>query len=217
MNISAELAEIATYGGFFALSTGRDDAGWHPVVQSYSDGFADLVKATAQRYHTAELRIGASLVHLGHAARLWSPVLACALAHGVLPDLSDLQRADDTAQLRLPEPVGEPVPAPRSSRTRCTALSCATTWNSSRPALRSSWPPACYAAISRPHSSERPACCCRYGPTCGCRSSKPPLPCCASAGWPPPACSPARPRLQAAQLLPVLSGAGWRHMRRLPP
>ncbi|VBA50600.1 hypothetical protein LAUMK191_01955 [Mycobacterium attenuatum] len=112
MDISAELAEIATYGGFFALSTGADGTGWHPVVQSYSDGFADLVEATARRYRTAELRIGASLVHLGHAARLWSPVLACALAHGVLPDLSDLQRADDTAQLRLPEPVGQPVPAP---------------------------------------------------------------------------------------------------------
>jgi hypothetical protein len=31
------------------------------------------------------------------------------LGHGVVPDLSDLQRADDGAQLRLPEPVGEPV------------------------------------------------------------------------------------------------------------
>lgn len=113
MNISAELAEIATYGGFFALGARGDATGWHPVVQSYSDGFADLVEATARRYHTTELRIGASLVHLGHAARLWSPVLACALAHGVLPDLSNLQRANDGAHLRLPEPVGAPVPAHR--------------------------------------------------------------------------------------------------------
>jgi hypothetical protein len=36
-------------------------------------------------------------------------VLACALGFGVLPDLTDLQRADDGAQLRLPEPVGTPV------------------------------------------------------------------------------------------------------------
>jgi hypothetical protein len=58
------------------------------------------------------LRIGASLVHLGHATRLWSPVLACALGHGVIPDLTDLQRADDGAQLRMPEPVGEAIHSP---------------------------------------------------------------------------------------------------------
>lgn len=112
-DISAELSEIASYGGFFALSVGGDAARWHPVTQSYADGFADLIATTAARYRTMELRIGASLVHLGHAARLWSPVLACVLAHGVRPDLTALQRADDGAQLRLPEPVGKPAsPSP---------------------------------------------------------------------------------------------------------
>ncbi|ORA25230.1 (2Fe-2S)-binding protein [Mycobacterium angelicum] len=108
-DISAELSEIASYGGFFALVVGGDAAGWHPVRQSYRNGFADLIDATAERYRTTERRIGASLVHLGHAARLWSPVLACVLGHGVIPDLTDLQRADDGAQLRLPEPVGKLV------------------------------------------------------------------------------------------------------------
>jgi FhuF 2Fe-2S C-terminal domain len=111
MNIAAELAEISSYGGFFAPTVGGSPAGWHPVVQFYADGYADLIDATIRRYRTTESRVGASLVHLGHAARLWSPVLACALAHGVVPDLSDLQRADDGAALRLPEPVGEPVAA----------------------------------------------------------------------------------------------------------
>lgn len=109
MNIAAELAEISTYGGFFALTVGGDPAGWHPVAQSYATGYADLIDATTGRYATSDLRIGASLVQLGHAARLWSPVLACALAHHVIPDLTDLQRADDGAQLRLPQPVGVPV------------------------------------------------------------------------------------------------------------
>jgi hypothetical protein len=109
MNISAELSEISSYGGFFALTVGGDAAGWHPVGQSYAAGFMDLIDATIKRYRTTELRIGASLVHLGHAARLWSPVLACVLGHGVVPDLTNLQRADDGAQLRLPEPVGEPI------------------------------------------------------------------------------------------------------------
>jgi FhuF 2Fe-2S C-terminal domain len=112
MDISIELAEISSYKGFFALSVGGDAAGWHPVRQSYADGCADLVDATVRRYRTTDLRIGASLVHLGHATRLWSPVLACALGHGVIPDLKDLQRADDGAQLRMPEPVGEAVNPP---------------------------------------------------------------------------------------------------------
>ena len=111
-DISIELAEISSYNGFFTLTVGGDPAGWHPVKQSYADGSADLIEATARRYHTADLRIGASLVHLGHASRLWSPVLACAIGHGVLPDLEDLQRADDGAQLRLPQPVGEPITSP---------------------------------------------------------------------------------------------------------
>ncbi|CDO88018.1 iron reductase [Mycobacterium triplex] len=109
MDISGELAEISSYKGFFALTVGGDGPGWHPVRRDYADGFAGLIDTTAQRYHTTDLRIAASLVHLGHATRLWSPVLACALAHGVVVDLHDLQRADDGARLRLPEPVGEPV------------------------------------------------------------------------------------------------------------
>lgn len=112
MDISAELAETSSYNGFFALTVGGDATGWHPVGRSYADGFTDLVDATARRYRTTDLRIAASLVHLGHATRLWSPVLACALGHGVVPDLDDLQRADDGARLRLPAPVGQAVDQP---------------------------------------------------------------------------------------------------------
>ncbi len=112
MDISTELAEIASYGGFFALTVGGDGAGWHPVAQSYADGCADLIDATVRRYRTTDLRIGASLVHLAHATRLWSPVLGCTIAHGVLPDLDNLQRADGGAQLRLPEPLGKPADSP---------------------------------------------------------------------------------------------------------
>jgi hypothetical protein len=114
MNISTELSQVSAYGGFFALAVGGNATGWHPVSQSYADGFRDLIEATVQRYGTTELRVGASLVHLGHAARLWSPVLACALGHGVVPDLGQLQRADDGAQLRMPEPVGERLKGPPS-------------------------------------------------------------------------------------------------------
>lgn len=109
MDISAELSEISSYGGFFAVTVGGEAAGWHPVTRSYASGYTDLIDATVARYRTSERRVAASLVQLAHAARLWSPVLACALAHGVIPDLTRLQRAADGARLRLPEPVGDPV------------------------------------------------------------------------------------------------------------
>jgi hypothetical protein len=112
VNISAELSEVASHGGFFALTVGGDAMGWHAVSQSYADGYADLIEVAVKRYGSTETRIGASLVHLSHATRLWSPVLACALGHGVIPDLKDLQRADDGAQLRLPKPIGEAVGTP---------------------------------------------------------------------------------------------------------
>ena len=197
MNISAELSEISSYGGFFALTVGGDATGWHPVSRSYADGFADLIDATVQRYRTTELRIGASLVHLGHAARLWSPVLACALAHGVIPDLTDLQRADDGAQLRLPDPAGEPVTCGRDSPppdllSACIASSCKTTWNRWRPACASNWRPVCCTATSRPRSSERPKRCCRRGPTCAGRSLAITNRLLGTGAWPDPARSPAR-------------------------
>lgn len=123
MDISAELAETASYGGFFALTVGGGPAGWHPVGQSYANGCADLIEATVRRYSTTDQRIGASLVHLGHATRLWSPVLACAIGHGVIPDLDDLQRADGGAQLRLPKPVGRPVTSPAPDTLYRTVVS----------------------------------------------------------------------------------------------
>jgi hypothetical protein len=34
MDISTQLAETASYGGFFALTVGGDATGWQPVGQS---------------------------------------------------------------------------------------------------------------------------------------------------------------------------------------
>lgn len=77
------------------------------MTACYADGYQDLIEATAARYRTGDLRIGASTVQLSHASRLWSPVLACALEHGVVPDLTGLQRAPDSAALRIPVPEGD--------------------------------------------------------------------------------------------------------------
>ncbi|MFC9975719.1 (2Fe-2S)-binding protein [Spirillospora sp. NPDC127200] len=107
--ISTALSEARDFGSFFEITVGGPGGGWHPVRDSYARGMADLVTAVAARYGTGELRIGASIMQLGHAARLWSPVLACALTHQVVPDLSRLQRADDGAALRLAEVSGQDV------------------------------------------------------------------------------------------------------------
>ncbi|MFJ3616789.1 (2Fe-2S)-binding protein [Streptomyces iakyrus] len=100
--VAEALKDIASLGSFFSIELGGPDAGWHPVEETYARGIADLITATADRYATRELRIGASIVQLGHAARLWSPVLACTVVHGIVPDLTRLFRADDGPALRLP-------------------------------------------------------------------------------------------------------------------
>ncbi|MFI6484766.1 (2Fe-2S)-binding protein [Nonomuraea sp. NPDC050663] len=105
-SIQTALESVAEFGSFFSLQLGGDDTGWHDVKIDYAAGFTDLVEATAAKYGTRELRIGASIAQLGHAARLWSPVLGAALAHGVVPDLTRLDRADDSGRLRVPSPSG---------------------------------------------------------------------------------------------------------------
>lgn len=110
-SVAAALREVADLGGFFSMEIGGPDDGWHPVEDSYARGVPDLIAATAGRYGTRELRIGASIVQLGHAARLWSPVLACAVVHGIVPDLRGLHRADEGPALRLPAaPTGWHAP-----------------------------------------------------------------------------------------------------------
>ncbi|MGA5465358.1 (2Fe-2S)-binding protein [Mycobacterium sp. NPDC050041] len=121
MNITSALADISSYGMFFTIAVGDgnvDAQNWRPIADCYRDGCADLVDLTVTRYHTDDRRVGSSLVHLGHAARLWSPVLACVVAHGVLPDLTSLQRARHGPQLRLTDPVGESAGAPGFSPGR---------------------------------------------------------------------------------------------------
>lgn len=104
--VRSALGDVAGLGGFFTVRLGGPDPGWHPVTESYARGFVDLVAATAARHRSTEPRLGASIAQLGHAARLWSPVLACTVLHGIVPDLSGLQRADEGPALRLPTAGG---------------------------------------------------------------------------------------------------------------
>lgn len=109
MRIDAELAEVARYGGFFAIQNRGAGGRWRPLTDCYADGFADLIALTAHRNNTTDLRVAASLVQFSLASRLWSPALACALIHGVVPDLTDLHRAQNSAELLMGEATGRRI------------------------------------------------------------------------------------------------------------
>lgn len=114
-SVVAALAQVATLGDYFAVSTESGGTGWRPAAQVYQDGMLDLVGFTARQLRVSENRVAVSIAQLGYAARLWSPSLACALCHGIVPELSGLQiGAELPIRLRLPRPRGwhatEPVP-----------------------------------------------------------------------------------------------------------
>lgn len=92
----ADLAEVATVGGFFALRTDpppRPDPGpgaHVPLARVYEGEVApltDRIDRVAARLRAPERRVGASIAHLGLAARLWSIALGCAVLAGAVPDL----------------------------------------------------------------------------------------------------------------------------------
>ncbi|WP_353940288.1 (2Fe-2S)-binding protein [Streptomyces sp. HUAS MG91] len=102
--VTEALRDIARLGGFFALDTvaPRDRAGGGAL----RDGFAARARAVNDRFGTAEARVGVSIAHLGLAARLWSPVLACALVHGIVPTMSAVDWSGEGTDLCLTESRG---------------------------------------------------------------------------------------------------------------
>ncbi|MFI8423994.1 IucA/IucC family C-terminal-domain containing protein [Streptomyces sp. NPDC085479] len=95
----AEAAETASIGGFFALRTAPPPAGaergdHRPLARLYAgedpDDDAPLharVDRVAARLGAPERRVGASVAHLGLAARLWSTALGPAALYGRFPAL----------------------------------------------------------------------------------------------------------------------------------
>jgi len=105
--VRAALAGAAGLGMFFALTTGDTGEPWRPAHEVYADGLATVIARTARQLGVTEPRVAAATVHLGYAARLWSPVLYCALVHGVVPDLATLRLVSTPSlQLNLPTLTG---------------------------------------------------------------------------------------------------------------
>ncbi|MGH4025981.1 MAG: (2Fe-2S)-binding protein [Pseudonocardiaceae bacterium] len=91
-DVAAALRDAARYGPYFVIETPDDASGARgaTLASLYSPAGAvdlsELLEHHARRLRTGELRVAASLLFQGFAARLWSPVLGCAAA-GVVPDL----------------------------------------------------------------------------------------------------------------------------------
>ncbi|MCG7523049.1 (2Fe-2S)-binding protein [Streptomyces sp. OfavH-34-F] len=104
------LRDVARLGGFFALDADSGPA--RGEVRLTPEAFEVRARAVNERYGTAEARIGVSIAHLGLAARLWSPVLACALVHGIVPLMTTVEWAGEGSALRLAGPRGNRAPRP---------------------------------------------------------------------------------------------------------
>jgi hypothetical protein len=86
----AALADAARVGPFFAVDTDPDIADhplWRPFTELHGRALPAQIAAVRAKLGTGETRVAASLLFQGIAGRLWSPVLAAAAEHGVLPDL----------------------------------------------------------------------------------------------------------------------------------
>ncbi|MQA06039.1 MAG: ferric iron reductase [Streptosporangiales bacterium] len=88
------LERVAALGGHFTVAV-RDhpppEGGWRQVTGLYdpaTDALRDLVDRTAGRLGTDDHRVAASILHQGYAARLWSVVLGCTAATGLVPILN---------------------------------------------------------------------------------------------------------------------------------
>lgn len=106
------LADVARLGPFFTLSTDPAEAA-DPTWEDFPGRLRPLMESAARRMIATEDRVAASTVHLGLAARLWSPVLGCALAHGLVPSLRGLRHRPGAAvPLWLPEVSALPAADP---------------------------------------------------------------------------------------------------------
>ncbi|MFJ9776004.1 (2Fe-2S)-binding protein [Kitasatospora sp. NPDC101157] len=98
-----DYARLAAVGPYFALDTSGTTTpppGFRPLPELYGTGpdapLAARVRVVAQRLGTAELRVAASILHLGLAARFWSVGLGSAVLLGTVPTL-------ERAWVRVPD------------------------------------------------------------------------------------------------------------------
>ncbi|MFB9832930.1 (2Fe-2S)-binding protein [Actinoallomurus acaciae] len=86
------LAELASLGRFFTVTTGRPPQSAHPFADLHGDdtALADRIEGTALRLRLTEARVAASIMFQGLTARIWSPLIGVYLLYDLLLDLRDL-------------------------------------------------------------------------------------------------------------------------------
>lgn len=91
MTVADTAARLGAVGPYFALSTGprQDTEGFRPLTDLYTDGdtlirYAEVV---GERMGTDQIRVAASTLHIGTAARLWSVTAGAAALTGKVPVL----------------------------------------------------------------------------------------------------------------------------------
>lgn len=97
-----DLVESGSVGGFFALRTAPPETGGAhlPLARIYAGEDGPLtarVDRVAARLGAPERRVGASVAHLGLAARLWSTALGPAALYGRFPCLDPAELSWDGA------------------------------------------------------------------------------------------------------------------------
>jgi hypothetical protein len=89
-SLDAALADVASVSPFFALGTHpdlADDPTWRTFPELLGGALPGRIEATAAALRTGEPRVAASVLFQGIAGRFWSPVVATAAEHGLVPDL----------------------------------------------------------------------------------------------------------------------------------
>ncbi|MGW0593082.1 ATP-binding cassette domain-containing protein [Streptosporangium sp. NPDC002607] len=91
--VSAAIADVSTISGYFDVGIGPIEAGWRPLIDLLVDPepLRQRITDVAERLGTDEIRVAASILFQGLAARLWSPVIGAAVAHDLLLDLAPLR------------------------------------------------------------------------------------------------------------------------------
>ena len=122
-SVAAALAEAGALGGFFGIGVGGGPgpdagaagasteagagAGWQPALEAYRQGLRGLTEQMKEQLGVREDRVAVSTLQFGYAARLWSPVLACALVSGIVPGLDRLRVSTSLpVRLLLPAAAG---------------------------------------------------------------------------------------------------------------
>lgn len=112
--VRGALADVARLGPFFVIAVDpaeEADPTWRPFSALWEEPglLHGLVAAYADRLGTGERRVAASILFQGLASRLWSPSVASAAAHGIVPDLATLHwrwAPGAPVALWLAEPAG---------------------------------------------------------------------------------------------------------------